>query len=240
MFLTLRLPASVRYGSEVQGYIPSAVSLDERRVTFLNALLARDSARARATIEAALEQGTPVPDLYLGVLDPALREIGHRWAVGEINVAEEHYATAVAQSILDGLSRRLHRAPRDGRLAVVTGTPGEQHALGGRMVADFLEADGWEVILLGPGAPAADLVALVEHEQPDLVALSTATAGGLDGVAEVLRALAALQPRPFIVAGGQFWTASTRATALELGADHVEQDPRALVAELHSRVPPPG
>ena len=35
----------------------------------------------------------------------------------------ERYATAVAQSILDGLSRRLPRAPKDGRLAVVTGTP---------------------------------------------------------------------------------------------------------------------
>ncbi len=230
----------MRYGSEVQGYIPSAVSLDDHRATFLDALLARDSARARSTIEAALDVGTPVPDLYLGVLDPVLREIGHRWAMGEINVAEEHYATAVAQSILDGLSRRLHRAPPDGRLAVVTGSPGEQHALGARMVADFLESDGWEVMLLGPGAPAADLLALVEHEQPDLVALSTATAGALDGVSEVLTALAALRPRPFIVAGGQFWTAATRATALELGADHVEQDPRALVAELHIRVPPPG
>ena len=151
-----------------------------------------------------------MPDLYLGVLGPALQEIGHRWAMGELNIAEEHYATAVAQSILDGLSRRLHRAERDGRLAVVTGTPGEQHALGARMVADFLEADGWEVMLLGPGAPAADVVALVEHEQPDLVALSTATAGALDGVAEVLAALAALDPKPFIVAGGQFWTARTR------------------------------
>ena len=87
-----------------------AVGLDEHRGIFLDALLARDSARARQTIERALEQGTPVPDLYLGVLDPALREVGHRWARGELNIAEEHYATAVAQSILDGLSRRLHRA----------------------------------------------------------------------------------------------------------------------------------
>ena len=216
------------------------MGLDEHRAIFLDACLARASARARQTIERALDQGTPVPALYLGVLGPALQEIGHRWAMGELNVAEEHYATAVAQSILDGLSRRLHRAPRDGRLAVVTGTPGEQHALGVRMVADFLEADGWEVMLLGPGAPAADVVALVEHEQPDLVALSTATAGALDGVAEVLTALAALDPKPFIVAGGQFWTAATRSAAFELGADHVEDDPRGLVAELHVRVPPPG
>ena len=60
------------------------------------------------------------------------------------------------------------------------------------MVADFLEADGWEVLLLGPGAPARDIAALVEPEQPDLVALSTATAGVLDGVVEVLGALSTL------------------------------------------------
>jgi hypothetical protein len=68
-----------------------------------------------------------------------------------------------------------------------------------------------EVLLLGPGAPVRDVAALVEAEQPDLVALST----------------------------GQFWTAETSATALEFGADLVVHDPRALVALLHVRIPPP-
>jgi methanogenic corrinoid protein MtbC1 len=206
----------------------------------LDALLRRDSARARRVVEDALEAGTPVPEIYLGVLEPAMREVGHRWAMGTLNVAEEHYATAVAQSILDGLSRQLRRAPCDGRLAIVTGSPEEQHVLGARMVADFLEADGWEALLLGAGAPTRDLVALVESEQPDLVALSTATAGVLDGVAEVLSALSALRPRPYIAAGGQFWTAQTSETALELGADLVLHDPRELVAVLRERIPPLG
>src|SRR4051812_4003536 len=100
--------------------------IEDHRDAFLDALLRRDSARARGVIEAALAGGAPVPDVYLLVLEPALREIGHRWAMGSLNVAEEHYATAVAQSILDGLSRRLPRSPRDGRLAVVSGSPHEQ------------------------------------------------------------------------------------------------------------------
>ena len=216
------------------------MSVHEYRDAFLAALLARDSAQARRVVEDALEQGVPIPDIYLEMLDPALREVGHRWAMGALNVAEEHYATAVAQSILDGLSRRLRRAPKDGRLAVVSGTPEELHAVGLRMVADFLEADGWEVLLLGPGAPAHDIASLVESEQPDLVALSTATAGVIDGVVEVLRALQALEPRPCIVAGGQFWTAETSPTALDFGADLVFQDPRELVAALRERIPPLG
>jgi len=225
------------------GAIPSRSSelreLDEHRAPFLEAILARDSARARRCVEDALAAGVPVPDIYLGILEPALREVGHRWATGQINVAEEHYATTIAHSILDALSRQLPRSPRDGRLAVVTGTPEEQHVLGARMVADFLEADGWEVLLLGAGAPAADLVALVGDEQPDIVAVSTATPGVLDGVAELLGALARLEPRPLIVAGGQLWTATTSPTALELGADLVLHDPRELVALLHERIPPP-
>ena len=216
----------------------TVVRLDEHRATLLDALLARDSARARRVVEQALQEGIPVPDIYLGMLGPALQEVGHRWAMGAINVAEEHYATAVAQSILDGLGRRLRRAPKDGRLAIVSGTPEELHALGTRVVADFLEADGWEVLLLGPGAPAPDIASLVKSEQPDLVALSTATAGVLDGVVEVLGALRALDPRPCIVVGGQLWTHETSATALEFGADLVVQDPRELVAALHQRIPP--
>lgn len=213
--------------------------LDHQRAHFLDALLARDSARARGAVEGAFAAGAPVGELYVDLLEPVMREIGHRWAMGTLNVAEEHYATAVAQSIVDGLGRRLARRPKDGRLAVVTGTPEELHALGTRMVADLLEVDGWEVLLLGPGPPARDLAALVDSEQPQLVALSTAAGGALDGVAEVLRALSALRPRPLIVAGGQFWTAKTSATALELGADAVIDDPRELVALAHERIPPP-
>jgi methanogenic corrinoid protein MtbC1 len=220
--------------------LPFVVSVQEHRDAFLAALLARDSARARGAVETALEAGIPIPDIYLEILQPALSEVGHRWAMGALNIAEEHYATAVAQSILDGLSRRMTRVPKDGRLAVVSGTPEELHAVGLRMVADFLEADGWEVILLGPGPPAHDIASLVESEQPDVVALSTATAGVIEGVVDVLRSLDALDPRPCIVAGGQFWTAETSSTALELGADLVFQDPRELVATLHQRFPPLG
>ncbi len=214
------------------------MSLDEYRSAFLDALLGRDSARARQAVERALEDGVPIPDVYLEILQPAMREVGHRWAMGVINIAEEHYATAVAQSILDGLGRKLPRPPKDGRLAIVSGTPDELHSLGTRVVADFLEADGWEVILLGAGAPAEDIAALVESEQPDMVALSTATAGVLDGVVEVLRALRALEPRPWIVAGGQLWTTETSPSALDFGADVVVQDPRDLVAQMHQRIPP--
>jgi methanogenic corrinoid protein MtbC1 len=208
------------------------------REAFLSALIGRDSAAARRAIEAAAVE-LELFDVYLDVMRPALYEIGHRWAVRELNVAQEHYATAIAQSLLDVLSARREPVARDGRLAVVTATPDELHSLGARMVADLLEADGWETILLGAGPPAEDVVALVEAEQPDAVALSTTTAGALPGVSQLMGALARLRPRPLIVAGGQFWTTETSTAAHEFGADLVIHDARELAAALRERISPP-
>jgi methanogenic corrinoid protein MtbC1 len=204
---------------------------------YLSALLERRTADARGVVDDALAAGIGVPDLYLDVLAPALQEIGHRWAIGDLNVAEEHYATALTQQLLDQLAPRMRVPPDGGRLAIVTSTPGELHALGARMVGDFLEADGWEVLQLGASTPAEDLVALAEREAPDVVALSTSTARALPAVGEVLERLGALDPRPLLAVGGRFWTAEAGRTARELGADLVATDPRMLVVALRERVP---
>ena len=169
-----------------------------RRDAYLAGLLARHSGRARAADRA---RRSPMASRSRRSTwrssSPRLYEIGHRWAIDQLNVAEEHYATAVTQQLLDELSARMRMPPRDGRLAIVTGTPGELHALGARMVADFLEADGWEVIQLGASTPAPDLVELADSERPDVVALSTATAGSLPGIVDVLERLRELEPRPY-------------------------------------------
>jgi methanogenic corrinoid protein MtbC1 len=208
------------------------------RDEFLSALIDRDAARARAVVEDGVAAGVPPGDIELDVVQPALYDVGHHWAIGDLNVAEEHYATGVAQGVVALLGARMRVPPSGGRLAVVTATPGELHALGPRIVADFLEADGWEVLHLGASTPAADLAQLVDHECPDLVALSTSTAGSVPGIAEVLGRLRPLRPRPFVVVGGQFWTAEASRSAHELGADAVARDPRMLVALARNRIPP--
>ena len=220
---------------------PVTVGADDRGArldAYLRALLERRTGDARAAVDAALAGGMAVQEVYLDVLAPALHQVGHRWAVGDVNVAEEHYATEVTRQLLDELAPRIRIAPTGGRLAIVTSSPGELHVLGARMVADFLEADGWEVLQLGASTPAADLAQLAADESPDVVALSTATARSLPAIEDVLGRLSALRPRPLLVVGGQVWTAESSRTARDLGADLVATDPRMLVAALRDRVPP--
>ena len=171
---------------------------------------------------------------------PALYAVGHEWAAGELDVAREHYATAVTLTVLGALGPRMRAAPKDGRLAVVSGSPEERHAVGVQMVADFLEGDGWEVLNLGASTPARDLARLVDAEQPDVVALSASTPAGLPGTAEAVAALRALRPCPLVVLGGQLWAGEARRKAEALGADLVLDDPQELVAHLRERFPPLG
>jgi methanogenic corrinoid protein MtbC1 len=207
------------------------------REDYLAALLAGDAVRARYLVEQAVEEGADVRKLYLEVFEPALNEVGDLWAAGEINAATEHYATAVTQGVLGSLAPRMRVAPTSGRLAVVGCVPGEQHALGAQMIADFLESEAWEVLSLGASVPAPDLAALVDSERPDAVCLSAATAQTINGIAEALGRLGVLDPRPLLVVGGHITQVVPDGALQRLGADATAANPRELIGLLDERLP---
>lgn len=213
-------------------------SLEVQRDAYLQALLDRSAPRAREVADSVLSAGVPVEDLYAEIFAPALAAVGHMWALDELNVAQEHYATSVTQALIATLAAEAPSAEGQGRLAVVTSTPDELHLLGVQMVSDVLQREGWEVCNLGAATPAGDLVDLVKEEVPDLVALSASTAGRLPGVAEVLRELSALEPKPLVAVGGGLFTGRSAGFAREHGADLVLTDLRELVAEVRERFPP--
>ena len=210
---------------------------DVHRDAYLHALLDRSAPRARDVVDAVLAAGVPVEDLYAEILAPALQEVGHLWALDEISVAQEHYATSVTQALIATLAAEAPPPSGQGRLAIVSSTPDELHLLGVDMVSDVLQREGWEVVNLGAATPAADLVALVREEVPDLVALSASTAGRLPGVAEVLRELSELDERPLVVVGGGLFSGRAADFAREHGADLVLTDLRELLACVRERFP---
>ena len=218
----------------------SRVETTSLQQEYLAALLAADATRARHLAEAAVEAGTSVEDVYLHVLEPALHDIGALWERGEISVAYEHYATSITQGVMGALGPRMRVPPDSGRLAVIACSPGERHALGPAMVADFLESAGWEVLQLGPSLPVGDLVEMVEDEQPDAVCLSTATTERLVHAEETLHELRAAGAPAHLVVGGRAWTQvpDPQARALEMGADACVVDPRELRRLLAERFPP--
>jgi methanogenic corrinoid protein MtbC1 len=208
------------------------------RDDYLSAVLAGDGTHARHVVDTALERGLDPETVCLEVLEPAMHEVGERWARGTIGVASEHLATNLTHGVLGALAPKLRRPPVGGRLAVVACTPGEQHALGAELVGLMLEGAGWEVLGLGASMPSHDLAALVGAEQPDVVGLSTSTAAMLPGALRTLKLLDTLHPRPCIVVGGRAWDFMAPGDVRRAGADERVAGPRELVAFASARFPP--
>lgn len=206
--------------------------LAELRERYVELLIAGEARGAHAVVAEAL-RAAPVEAVYRELVTEALHEVGDRWERGEVSVAEEHLATGICETSLPDLAERLPRRPRCHRIAIVACVPWELHALGARIVSDFLEAGGWDVLHLGALVPASVLAQLVVARNADVVALSATTARSLAGFETVCERLQALPRPPFVAAGGQALLEAEAGFAPP-GAV-VEQSPEALVELLAER-----
>jgi methanogenic corrinoid protein MtbC1 len=201
---------------------------------FADVLLERPPREARAAALALLDDGVSPRALYLEVLGPALQEIGSRWQRGLISVAQEHLATAIVSSVMATVAPRLMELPSIGRRAVLACTDGELHEVGLRMVGDFLEADGWDVLFLGALTPPDALVRLVAERTPDVVGLSTALTTHLASAADAIAAMRRLDAPPFVMVGGRAYRDDS-SVALGIGADVLLADAGAASVLLRQR-----
>lgn len=197
---------------------------------FADVLLSGSPRDARTEAIAAIEGGLPPRRLYVEILGPALVEVGVRWQQGLATVAQEHLATASVSTIMATMAATLDESPSVERRAVLACSEGEIHTVGLRMVADFLEADGWEVAYLGPMTPSIELIGLVRATAPDVVGLSTALTTHLAAAAKTIAELHSLPARPLVVVGGRAYADD------ESMAQHVGADLFALDAGVASRM----
>ena len=204
------------------------------RADYLAAVLQPDSRRAHRLLEGAADAGTPVQRLYLEVLQPVLHEVGRLWEQARIGVAHEHLATQITQSVLARLSARLAPAGAGhGRRAIVSCSPGELHVVGGRMVADFLEADGWSVLSLGADTPPKDLARLAAEEGAEWVRSRPRCPLICWRPAPRARRCAACRPRRSSWPAGRRSPATNSARAV--GADAYAAGPGELLTLLAAR-----
>ena len=188
--------ALAEFGNEPAGLTPrlTAETPAERlAATYLLAILEGDRRKAIGLIINAADQGQSVADLYLRILQPSQEELGRMWLLGEINVAEEHFATTTTRLVLAQLHAREICGPSNGKTLVAAAVAGNQHDLGIQIVADLFEIDGWRVIQLGSNMPVHDLAQAVEFYQAGLVALSVSLATQLPVLEETIAAVRASQ-----------------------------------------------
>jgi DNA-binding transcriptional MerR regulator len=151
------------------------------------------------------------------VLLPYLHDLGARWAVDEIDVATEHFASNVLRARLAGLARGWGQGR--GPCAVLACPPGEQHDLPLLAFGIVLHRNGWRIVYLGADTPLADLGRTVEETRPETVVLA---AVDVDRFQHAIPDLAALTRRTSLRLAG---AGATAAVAGAVGATVLADDP---------------
>lgn len=172
---------------------------------YLQLLRQGDKDGARSHVMKLLDDGLPVRELYLRVFQPAQYAVGELWQRNLMTVAQEHFCTAVTQSIMLELYPRLISTPRTGHSIVSCCVGRELHELGIRMVSDFFEMEGWDTWYLGAGKEPELLLQEIDRRHPDVVALSATMSYHIDDVTRMVREVKGRlgDDAPLIMVGGR-------------------------------------
>ncbi len=204
------------------------------RDDFLQALLRGDRNASMDIARDCVADAQQLQQFYLRVVQPAMYAVGELWEKGDISVAKEHLASAIANRVLAGqYVEVMESAQQERGRVLVTAAPNEFHEIGPTMVANCLEADGWRVEYLGANTPAEELLHYAYSGGFDVIAISAAMAFALDSVKEMIRSIRSwpenMQPR--ILLGGMVF-ADFPGLPEKLGADGYASDCREAVEML--------
>lgn len=195
---------------------------------YLLAILEGDRYLACSLILKAFQSSGPdhmsIDDIYIRILTPVQQELGRMWHLNESTVAEEHFATATTHTVMSALYPHLPRKPRNGKVALAASVETNAHDIGVRMVADYLEMDGWKAVYLGQNVPSQDLARSVTDFNCDLIALSASLVTHLPFLAETIKQIRAhaaheRQQVKVLVGGSAFCMDESGTLPHELGAD---------------------
>ena len=160
------------------------------------------SAKVPDQLEQWLESTPELGWIYDDLVRRSLYEVGEQWEQGKISVATEHLATAISEGLLNLIYPRLFARPRLGKSAVITCVANEYHQIGGKMVADIFELDGWRGYFSARIA-VGDVKLLIKEKRPDVVALSLATVLNFDPLMSPAAQIRGAFPETPILVGGQ-------------------------------------
>ena len=150
---------------------PHLLKLDSTDA-YTQALISSNRNEAGNIIMQEMDSGTSFADISVGIIQPALYEIGRLWQVNQITVAQEHLATAISQNVLaKAYARADFKVPIE-RRALFACIENNYHSLGLLMVSDAFEVEGWSVTYLGENTPTDGRIRMLDASPVDLLGLS--------------------------------------------------------------------
>ena len=170
---------------------------------YLSALLAGRRSECYDIVQKLLAAPIDIKELYEKLFQRSMYRVGELWENNRITVANEHLATSITESLLNLAYPSVFATERIGKKAVISCSANEFHQVGGKMVADILELNGWDGYFLGANTPPEDMLQYLQEVKPDLVGLSLSI---LPNIANLQRCIDVVKtdfPNMDLLIGGQ-------------------------------------
>lgn len=177
------------------------------------AAMALDDHACRHLVQSALE-AVGVVRAWQELLVPVLTTVGERWAETGEGIEVEHLLSEVAMSIFRPISTSV-TSPINGRPVLLACVEDEQHSLPLYVFGAALAERRVSSRLLGAQIPARALSDAVRRSGPAVILLWSQLPGTAD--AEILAAIPAQRPAPYVFTGGPGWL----GVDLPPGAEHL-------------------
>lgn len=154
-------------------------------------------------VQRLLDDRIEIKELYAGLFQKSMYTVGELWETNRITVANEHLATAITEGLLNLVYPSLFETDRIGKTAIVSCAANEFHQIGGKMVADIMELNGWDAHFLGANTPCEDISAHIEQVGADVVALSLSILSNIDSLRHCMDVIKNDFPTMQLLLGGQ-------------------------------------
>lgn len=194
-----------------------------------SAMLAFDAASMHDAIDRLLRT-VSVETAIRDVLLPFMAQVGRGWETGDLDVADEHFASDLVRSRLAALA--VGPGSRSGPVALLACPPGEWHDIALKAFEVVLLRAGWRTRFLGPDSPLASVEAAAAVIGPDLVVLAGAAPEVFRlGEADLAAVRRLADGRTLALAG----EGATPELAASWGAVHLAGDPVTAAGSLSGR-----
>ena len=155
---------------------------------YVSALLSGRPGGAEEIIERYSADHPALADIYLGLLQPAMRLTGEMWETGVIDVWQEHMISEFTLSLMAKLCGERIAGETAG-VFVGFSVSGERHVIGIRMITDLLAANGWKTFFLGTDLPAESVVGVLESTSAGVIGISATLPSHVNSVEILIRAI---------------------------------------------------
>jgi methanogenic corrinoid protein MtbC1 len=171
--------------------------------TYLTSLLDGKRSKCRDIVQKLLDERIDLKRLYTDLFQRSMYRVGKLWENNQITVANEHLATSITESLLNLAYPSIFARERIGRKAVISCAANELHQIGGKMVADIFELNGWDGYFLGANSPIEETARFIHEIRPDVAGISLSILSNLDHLKRGIEAIRSDFPNMDLLIGGQ-------------------------------------